>query len=69
MVTADGHKRHISQIFDLNDAYIDQDAVFGVREGLAVPYDHEPTDEELAAFSSFEGPFNTASVDFVLARA
>lgn len=69
MVTADGHKRHISQIFDLNDAYIDQDAVFGVRDGLAVPYDHEPTDEERAAFSSFEGPFNTASVDFVLARA
>ncbi len=68
MISADGYKRHISQIFDLNDPYIDQDAVFGVREGLAVPYDREPDDEERAAFSGYPGPFNTASVDFVLPR-
>ena len=39
MVAAVGYKRHISQIFDVNDPYFDSDAVFGVRTPLTVPYD------------------------------
>ena len=69
MITADGHKRHISQIFNEADAYIDQDAVFGVRADLAVPFDKEPTVEELARFPNIERPFNVVNMDFVLARA
>ncbi|NQV58569.1 MAG: hydroxyquinol 1,2-dioxygenase [Alphaproteobacteria bacterium] len=69
MVTAEGCKRHISQIFDLNDPYIDEDAVFGVRGPLAVPYDQQPGEEELARFAHIQRPFNVASVDFVLAPA
>ena len=69
MITADGHKRHISQIFNETDAYIDQDAVFGVRADLAVPFDKEPTVEELARFPNIERPFNVVNMDFVLARA
>lgn len=69
MITADGHKRHISQIFNETDAYIDQDAVFGVRADLAVPFDKEPTAEELARFPNIERPFNVVNMDFVLARA
>lgn len=68
MVSADGYRRHISQIFNADDPYIDEDSVFGVRAPLAVPYDREPTDEELARFPDLERPFNVVDVDFVLAR-
>lgn len=68
MITADGHKRHISQIFDSNDPYIDQDSVFGVREGLDVPYDHKPDQEVLDTFSDIEGTYNSAQFDFTLPR-
>lgn len=69
MVTAEGCKRHISQIFDVNDPYIDADAVFGVRTPLAVPYDRQPSEEERTRFADIQRPFNVANVDFVLARA
>jgi protocatechuate 3,4-dioxygenase beta subunit len=69
MISADGHKRHISQIFNEADAYIDEDAVFGVRADLAVPFDGEPTAEELARFPNIERPFNVVNMDFVLARS
>lgn len=69
MVSADGCKRHISQVFDVNDPYIDEDSVFGVRAPLALTYDQEPSEEELARFADIRQPFNIASVDFVLARA
>lgn len=68
MVSADGYKRHISQIFNVDDPYIDEDSVFGVRAPLAVPYDREPTAAELRHFPELERPFNVVDVDFVLAR-
>lgn len=68
MIGADGHKRHISQIFNEADPYIDEDAVFGVRADLAVPFDGEPTADELARFPNIERPFNVVNMDFVLAR-
>jgi len=67
MVTAEGWKRHISQIFDVNDPYIDSDSVFGVRAPLAVPYDQTPSEEELTRFADIPRPFNITNVDFVLA--
>jgi protocatechuate 3,4-dioxygenase beta subunit len=67
MVSADGHKRHVSQIFNENDPYIDEDAVFGVRAPLAVSYDQEPSEEELKLFSHVKQPFNVVHMDFVLA--
>jgi hydroxyquinol 1,2-dioxygenase len=69
MVSADGHKRHISQIFNEADPYIDQDAVFGVRRELAVPFDRKPTKEQLERFPHIERPFHVVNMDFVLARA
>ena len=69
MVSAEGCKEHVSQIFDLNDPYIDEDAVFGVRADLAVPYDKQPNEKELSRFADVPRPFNVASVDFVLASA
>jgi protocatechuate 3,4-dioxygenase beta subunit len=67
MITAKGHKRHISQIFDEADPYIDEDSVFGVRAPLAVPFDREPSEEDLAAFPHIKRPFNVVEMDFVIA--
>jgi hydroxyquinol 1,2-dioxygenase len=69
MISADGYKRHVSQIFNVDDPYIDEDSVFGVRAPLAVPYDREPNADELRRFADVERPFNVVGVDFVLARA
>ena len=69
LINAQGHKRHISQIFDAGDPYIDEDSVFGVRAPLVVPYDQTPNEEELARFAGISRPFNITNVDFVLTRA
>jgi hydroxyquinol 1,2-dioxygenase len=69
MITADDHKRHISQIFNEADPYIDEDAVFGVRSDLAIAFDREPTAEEEARFPKIRKPYNVIDMDFVLARA
>ena len=69
MVNAEGHKRHVSQIFDVDDPYIDADSVFGVRGPLAVSFKREPSAAELDRFAHVERPFNVVDVDFVLARA
>ncbi|MDA1098029.1 MAG: dioxygenase [Proteobacteria bacterium] len=69
MISAQGCRRHVSQIFDAGDPYIDEDAVFGVRGPLAVPYDQQPSEKELTRFADIHRPFNVANVDFVLARA
>jgi hydroxyquinol 1,2-dioxygenase len=68
MISADGHKRHISQIFNEADPYIDEDAVFGVRSDLAVPFDREPSEAELQRFPNIKRPFNVVTMDFVLAH-
>ena len=68
MVNAEGHKRHISQIFDEDDEYIDADSVFGVRAPLAISFKGEPSADEVARLSHIEQPFNVVKVDFVLAR-
>jgi len=69
LISADGYRRHVSQIFNVDDPYIDEDSVFGVRAPLAVPYDREPDAAELKRFADLERPYNIVDVDFVLARA
>lgn len=69
MITADGYKRHITQIFNEDDDYIDQDAVFGVRGPLAVSWKKQPSSEDVKAHPDVEQPFNVVEADFVLARA
>lgn len=68
MISADGHKRHISQVFNEADPYIDEDAVFGVRSDLAVSFNRPPTDEEVSRFPKIAKPFNVIDMDFVLAQ-
>ena len=69
VVGAPGYQRHISEVFDVADRYIDQDSVFGVRAPLSVPFDREPTEQELARFAHVERPFHMVDKDFVLAKA
>lgn len=67
MITAEDHKRHVSQIFDESDPYIDDDSVFGVREALVVSFDTEPTEVEIDMHSDIKYPFSVVKMDFVLA--
>lgn len=69
MVSADGYKRHISQIFNEDDPYIDEDSVFGVRAPLVTKWDRQPTNDEAARHPDVEQPFNVVNMDFVLAEA
>jgi protocatechuate 3,4-dioxygenase beta subunit len=69
MITADGYKRHITQIFNEDDPYIDEDSVFGVRAPLVVSWKKTPSNEDVKAHPEIEQPFNVIDADFVLARA
>jgi hydroxyquinol 1,2-dioxygenase len=44
IVSAPGHRTLVTEIFDAEDAYLDSDAVFGVREALVGDYvsEHDP---------------------------
>ena len=48
----------MSQIFDPDDQYIDEDAVFRVRAALAVPYYREPRAAENERPPDLEHPLN-----------
>ena len=65
-VSAEGFEPLITQIFDSDNEYIEEDAVFGVRGPLAVPFDREPTAAELDRFSHVERPFHMVDFDFRL---
>lgn len=67
IISAAGHKRHVTQIFDAADPYVDKDAVFGVRADLVKPFDQAPTDADIANFPNVQSPFNVVNVDWVLA--
>ncbi|MEQ9642261.1 MAG: dioxygenase [Alphaproteobacteria bacterium] len=69
MITADGYKRHITQVFNEDDPYIDGDAVFGVRAPLAISWQRKPSNEDVAQHPDIEQPFNVVEADFVLAKA
>ena len=65
-VSAEGFEPIVTEIFDSADEYIEEDAVFGVRSSLAVPYDREPTVDELDRFGHVERPFHMVDFEFRL---
>jgi len=65
-VGAEGHSELVTEVFNTLDKYIDEDATFGVRESLAIPFDREPTEEELARHANLEHPFKMVDFDFTL---
>ncbi len=71
IVTAPGHQTLVTEVFPADDPYLDEDAVFGVREELVMTYrEHTSlTDvpDGLAVGKEVTRPFYTVDFDFILA--
>jgi protocatechuate 3,4-dioxygenase beta subunit len=67
IVSAEGYKTVVSEIFDRSDEYIEGDAVFGVKDSLKTDFviDH---DETFAKRYGIEAPFFRMKYDFVLVK-
>jgi len=73
IVTAPGHRPLVTEVFPDDDPYIDEDAVFGVRSALAVPFLRQTTADALpaglAAAGRIAAPFSTLDFDIILEAA
>ncbi len=68
-VQAADHGDLVTELFNTQDDYIEEDAVFGVRSSLVVPFDRTPTTEESARYAHVAKPFHMVDFDFVLQPA
>jgi len=72
IITAPGYRTLVTEVFPVDDPYLDQDAVFGVRERLIMEYvEHDDAAEipqGYAVGSEVTMPFCIVDFDFVLAR-
>lgn len=70
IVVADGYKPLVTEVFPSDDPYLDQDAVFGVREDLIMTYVERNSLDDLpaglAVGTNVTMPFFTVDFDFVL---
>ncbi|NKB21561.1 MAG: hydroxyquinol 1,2-dioxygenase [Alphaproteobacteria bacterium] len=64
-ISADGYQDLITEIYPDDDEYIDADAVFGVRDSLAVSF-KQTTSEDTVAQHGLNTPFLTVEYDFRL---
>ncbi len=64
-VSAEGHRNLITEVFCEEDEYIEEDAVFGVRESLAVSYKQMSSEEEAEKYG-IPSPFYKVEFDFDL---
>ncbi|MGI9520996.1 MAG: dioxygenase [Hyphomicrobiaceae bacterium] len=73
IVMAEGHQSLVTELFPEDDPYLDQDAVFGVRESLILRYkQHQSIDEIPVSFErgdQLSKPFYSVNFDFKLASA
>jgi catechol 1,2-dioxygenase len=67
-VDAGGYRPLITHVFVAGDPYLDVDAAFGVREGLAVDFPIQDDPAEIAA-NGMPGPYFDVSYDLVLVPA
>lgn len=71
IVSAPGYRTLVTEVFPADDPYLDEDAVFGVREDLIMNYvEHsgsEPVADTLEAAGRLTSPYYTVDFDFVLA--
>lgn len=67
IVSATGKRTLTTEVFFADDRYIDEDAVFGVRESLLVQ-PHLDTDAALALRYRLPLPFHSVEFDFRLSR-
>lgn len=73
IISAPGRKTLVTELFPDDDPYLDEDAVFGVRETLIINYrkcaDRADLPDGLAAANRVELPFYRVDFDFTLAAA
>ncbi|WBY01253.1 intradiol ring-cleavage dioxygenase [Ramlibacter tataouinensis] len=62
MIAAPGYERLITHVFRDGDAYLDSDAVFGVRQSLVADWQRHEADAQ----HPHEGGYYTLAYDFVL---
>ena len=71
IITAPNHRSLVTEVFPSDDPYLDEDAVFGVREQLIMEYqaktDASSLPDDLLIKPSLEGPYSLVNFDFVLA--
>lgn len=68
-VSAPGYSPVTTHVFDSVDKYLDEDAVFGVKNSLIAEFKQHMTRDEAARKFGAEPPFCTCEFDFVLAPA
>ena len=69
VVSAPGYSPVTTHVFDSVDKYLDEDAVFGVKNSLIAQFKEHKTRDEAARKFGAEPPFCTCEFDFVLAPA
>ena len=68
---ADGFRTLVSEVFAADDPYLDQDAVFGVREDLVMEYQEKPADTFPGGYAlsgKIDGAYQQVDFDLVLVR-
>ncbi len=65
IVSAEGYETVISELFTVDDPYVEGDAVFGVKESLKIKYVLHNSKEDEREYGC-PTPFYTANYDFVL---
>ncbi len=70
IVTASGQRSLVTEVFPSDDPYLDEDAVFGVREKLVMEYQERSSTEgisdDLAIKSDLPDKFYVVDFDFIL---
>jgi catechol 1,2-dioxygenase len=69
VVSAPGYSPVTTHVFDSADKYLDEDAVFGVKNSLIAEFKEHKTRDEAARKFGAEPPFCICEFDFVLAPA
>jgi protocatechuate 3,4-dioxygenase beta subunit len=67
-VSADGYQDLVTELYPDDDRYIDEDAVFGVRDSLSVSFARNVSEEDAKSFG-LNAPFFDLTYDFVLRPA
>jgi hydroxyquinol 1,2-dioxygenase len=67
LITAPGYRRLITHLFAAGDPYLDDDAVFGVKQPLVVAFTDHPAGETPPAGGPRAGAWSSVRYDFVLA--
>ena len=65
-ITAEGFKPLVTQVFSDDDPYLDQDAVFGVRESLITRFE-EASASEVPPIAGIKAPYCKVTFDICLA--